>query len=133
MSLFVMLGWVVGALFAVAAILVTIRMVRGRSLLDRMIASDVLLTTVILVLGAEMVINEHTDNLVLMVVIAAVASFAAIAVARTISKQDRQPDWDEAHASSPGDPDDADDMDEVDDPDDSDDADDATVAQEEAR
>ena len=91
MTLFEMLGWVVGALFALAALIVTIRMVRGRSLLDRMIASDVLLTTVILVLGAEMVINEHTDNLVLMIVIAAVASFAAIAVARTISTQDRRP------------------------------------------
>lgn len=91
MSLFDILGWVVGGLFAAAALLITIRMVRGRSLLDRMIASDVLLTTVILVLGAAMVINDRTDNIVLMIVIAAVSSFAAIAVARTILKQDRQP------------------------------------------
>ena len=90
MSLFDIIAIVVGVLFAVAAILTTFRMVRGRSLLDRMIASDVLLTTVILVLGAEMVINDHTDNLVLIIVLAAVAAFGGIAVARTVSKQDRQ-------------------------------------------
>lgn len=98
MTLFTVLGWVVGGLFAVSAILVVIRLVRGPSLLDRMIASDVALTTAILVVGAEMVINGHTTNLVLMIVLAAVASFAAVAVARTVSTQDRKPPTDEGDA-----------------------------------
>lgn len=91
MSLLDILGIAVGVLFAASAILITVRVVRGRSLLDRMIASDVMLTTAVLVLGAEMVINGHTNNIVLVIVMAAVASLAAIAVARTVSRQDRQP------------------------------------------
>lgn len=89
MTLLGALGWIVGAVFALSALLITIRMVRGRSLLDRMIASDVLLTTLILVIGAEMVVNGHTANIPFMIALAAVATFAAIAVALTVSKQDR--------------------------------------------
>jgi len=43
--------------FGVAAILTIIRIVRGPSILDRAVASDVLLTEVMCVLGAEMAIN----------------------------------------------------------------------------
>ena len=81
----------VGALFTIAALLTVYRIVRGPSILDRMIASDVLLTTLILVVGAEMVVNGHTRNVPLMVVLAAIAIFATVAVARYVSKQDRQP------------------------------------------
>jgi multicomponent Na+:H+ antiporter subunit F len=81
--------WTMGALFAAAAILILIRIVRGPSILDRMIASDVLLTTLILVVGAEMVVNGHTRTVPIMLVLAAVAIFATVAVARYVTKQDR--------------------------------------------
>lgn len=84
--------WTMGALFAVAAVLIVIRIVRGPTILDRMIASDVLLTTLILVLGAEMVVNSHTRTIPLMLVLAAVAIFATVAVARSVTKQDRTDD-----------------------------------------
>jgi multicomponent Na+:H+ antiporter subunit F len=80
----------VGALLAAAALLALYRIVRGPSLLDRMIASDMLLTTMILVVGAEMAYNHHTRNVPMMVVLASVAIFATVAVARYVSKQDRQ-------------------------------------------
>jgi multicomponent Na+:H+ antiporter subunit F len=80
---------VVGVMFTIAALLIVFRIVRGPSILDRMIASDVLLTTLILVVGAEMVYNGHTRTIPLMVVLAATAIFATIAVARYVSKQDR--------------------------------------------
>jgi len=80
---------VVGILFTVAALLTVYRIVRGPSILDRMIASDVLLTTLMLVVGAEMVYNGHTRTIPLMVVLASTAIFATIAVARYVSKQDR--------------------------------------------
>ena len=86
------LYWVMGALFTAGAFLALYRIVRGPTILDRMIASDVLLTTLILVVGAEMVVNGHTRNVPLMVVLAAIAIFATVAVARYVSKQDRQPD-----------------------------------------
>jgi len=79
---------VAGALLAAAALLAVIRIVRGPSILDRVIASDVLLTTFILVIGAEMVINNHSRTIPIMVVLAATAAFATIAVARYVSKHD---------------------------------------------
>ena len=85
---FVLAG--VGALLTTAALLALYRIVRGPSLLDRMIASDMLLTTMILVVGAEMVYNHHTRNVPMMVVLAAIAIFATVAVARYVSKQDQR-------------------------------------------
>ena len=79
---------VISALFAAAALLSLYRIVRGPSILDRMIASDVLLTTLILVVGAEMVYNAHTRTVPVMLVLAATAVFATIAVARYVSRQD---------------------------------------------
>ena len=78
-----------GLMFTAAALLAVFRIVRGPSILDRMIASDVLLTTLMLVVGAEMVYNGHTRTIPLMVVLASTAIFATIAVARYVSKQDR--------------------------------------------
>jgi multicomponent Na+:H+ antiporter subunit F len=83
------LHWVAGGILAVSAMLAVIRMVAGPTILDRMIASDVLLTTLLLVVGAEMVINHHTRTIPIMLVLAGTAAFATIAVARYVSKQDR--------------------------------------------
>ncbi|PRY69020.1 multisubunit sodium/proton antiporter MrpF subunit [Glaciihabitans tibetensis] len=82
------LYFVVGLLFSVGALLALYRVVAGPSILDRMIASDVLLTTLMLIVGAEMVYNEHTRTIPVMLVLAATAMFATVAVARYVSKQD---------------------------------------------
>ena len=82
----------IGVLFTAAALMALYRIVRGPSILDRMIASDVLLTTLILVVGAEMVYNGHTRSIPFMLVLAAIAIFATVAVARYVSKQDRNAD-----------------------------------------
>ena len=84
--------WVAGALLAAGAITAVVRSGRGPSLMDRMIASDVLLTTLVLAIGAEMVINQHTYSVLIMIAITAVAAFATVAVARNVSKQDRTTD-----------------------------------------
>ena len=86
-----MIAWIyvaVGGVFTAAAILAVIQVVRGPSILDRVIGSDVLLTTLILVIGTEMVINNHTRTIPIMVVLAATAGFSTIAVARYVSRQD---------------------------------------------
>jgi multicomponent Na+:H+ antiporter subunit F len=77
-----------GLVFTVAALLGVVQVVRGPSILDRVIGSDVLLTTFILVLGAEMVINGHTQTIPIMAVLAATAAFSTVAVARYVSRQD---------------------------------------------
>lgn len=74
--------------FGVAASLCVIRIVRGPSILDRTVASDVLLTEVMCVLGADMAINGHTRNIPVMLIIAAVGVFASIAVARFVARRD---------------------------------------------
>lgn len=78
----------VGALFTGGAGLALVRIIRGPTLLDRMIASDVLLTTLLLVVGAEMALGGHTRTIPLMLVLAATAIFATVAVARFMAKQD---------------------------------------------
>ena len=74
--------------FGVAAILTVARIVRGPSILDRAVASDVLLTEVMCVLGAEMAINGHTRNIPVLLIIAAVGVFGSISVARYVARRD---------------------------------------------
>ncbi|GAA3669794.1 monovalent cation/H+ antiporter complex subunit F [Microbacterium marinilacus] len=75
--------------FAVAAALTIVRIVKGPSILDRAVASDVLLTEVLCVLGTEMVVNQHTRTLPVMLIIAAIGVFGSIAVARFVARRDQ--------------------------------------------
>lgn len=79
--------FIAAGIFAAAAVIAVVRAVRGPSLLDRVLASDVLVTTLLLAIGAEMVINGHNRNIVIMLAIAATAGFGTIAVARYIGQQ----------------------------------------------
>lgn len=78
---------VIGVLFAVAALASLFRIVRGPAILDRIIASDMMVTTIICVLGVEMVYNGHTRTVPIMVVLALIAVFASITVSRYVSKR----------------------------------------------
>lgn len=79
---------VVVVVFAVAAVLTVLRIIRGPSILDRAVAADVLLTEVMCVLGAEMAINHHTRTLPVLLIIAATGVFGSIAVARFVARKD---------------------------------------------
>ena len=83
----ILLG-VIMVVFGVAALLTVIRIVRGPSILDRAVASDVLLTEVMCVLGAEMAINGHTRSSPVLLIIAAIGVFGSIAVARFVARRD---------------------------------------------
>lgn len=76
-----------GAGLSAAALLAIIRIVRGPTILDRMIASDMLLTTLMLALGVDMVVRGHTDSIAIMTAIAATATFATITVARYVRRR----------------------------------------------
>lgn len=82
---------VILVVFAIAALLTIVRIVLGPSILDRAIASDVLLTEVMCVLGAEMAINHHTRTLPVLLIIAAVGVFGSISVARFVARRDNAP------------------------------------------
>lgn len=76
----------VGVMLTAAAGMALFRIIRGPSILDRMIASDMLLTTIICALGAEMVYNSHTRSLPAMLVLAATAFLSSVVVARYVSR-----------------------------------------------
>ncbi len=80
---------IAGVLFAASALLAVYRIVRGPSVLDRVVAGDVLVSTVICALGAEMAINRHTDNLPVLLVLALFAVLGSFSVARFLPKRDR--------------------------------------------
>ncbi|MFE6735826.1 monovalent cation/H+ antiporter complex subunit F [Microbacterium sp. NPDC057650] len=86
----ILLG-IILVIFGIAAILTVVRIVRGPSILDRAVASDVLLTEVMCVLGAEMAINGHTRNIPVLLVIAMIGVFGSIAVARFVARRDNTP------------------------------------------
>lgn len=79
---------IIGVVFVIAAALTLWRIVVGPTILDRAVASDVLLTEVVCVLGAEMVINHHTRTLPVLLVIAAVGIFGSISIARFVARKD---------------------------------------------
>ena len=74
--------------FAVAALLTLWRIVIGPSILDRAVASDVLLTEIMCILGAEMAVNHHTRSLPVLLIIAAVGVFGSISIARFVARRD---------------------------------------------
>jgi multicomponent Na+:H+ antiporter subunit F len=80
--------FVIFGVFALAAVLTLWRIVVGPSILDRAVASDVLLTEVMCVLGAEMAINQHTRTLPVLLIIAAVGVFGSISIARFVARKD---------------------------------------------
>lgn len=93
MTVDIVLLIVVGLSLTFTALAALVRIVRGPTILDRMVASDVLLTTVMLALGADMVVRGHTDSIPLMTAIGATATLATIVVARFVRRRaDQQED-----------------------------------------
>ncbi|QAY72940.1 sodium:proton antiporter [Agromyces protaetiae] len=77
-----------GAMFGIGALAAIWRIIRGPSILDRALATDVLLAIAMCGLGAEMAINRHTDTLVVLLVLAMFAVVGSISIARFMAKQD---------------------------------------------
>jgi multicomponent Na+:H+ antiporter subunit F len=78
-----------GGLLLLTALAAVIRIIRGPSILDRLIASDVLISCLMLGLGVEMVADGHTRTIPLLIALAATAMFGTIAVARYVTRHDR--------------------------------------------
>jgi len=73
------------ALLGATLALAVFRIVRGPTILDRMIGSDMVLTTALIVIGAAMVVRRDLTAVPVLVVIAATSVFATIAVARAVT------------------------------------------------
>lgn len=78
---------IVLALLSTAGFLALYRILRGPSILDRVLASEVLLVTVMLGLITHMIYVENTRTLTAVLVVALLGFTASVSVARFVSHQ----------------------------------------------
>ncbi len=75
----------VSVLLSLAALGTLYRIAVGPSLLDRVIASDVLLAIFGAALATEMAVNRHTGNMALLVVLTVIGFVGSVTVARFVA------------------------------------------------
>ena len=73
---------VCGALLGVAALLLVIRIALGPTMLDRMVALDVLVAVVICGLALDAAVHRHTTTLPVLVVLSLLGFIGSVSVAR---------------------------------------------------
>lgn len=76
---------------ALAAAGAIIRIARGPSLLDRVLAADVLLAILGAALCIDMAVNRHLNNLMLVVAITVIGFIGSVTVARFVADRREQP------------------------------------------
>ncbi|MBG6224370.1 multicomponent Na+:H+ antiporter subunit F [Arthrobacter sp. CAN_A2] len=77
--------YVAGGILTVAVLLALYRAVRGPSILDRVLAIDVVLAIVGGGLVLNMVVGRHLDNLLLLVTISLIGFVGSVTVARFVT------------------------------------------------
>ncbi|MFI5485208.1 monovalent cation/H+ antiporter complex subunit F [Micromonospora echinaurantiaca] len=76
------LAAVLTGLFSITALLALVRLYRGPSLLDRVIAADMLLATMIGAVGAEAAVNRNATSLPVLVVLSLLGFIGAVSLVR---------------------------------------------------
>ena len=76
---------------ALAAAGAIIRIARGPSLLDRVLAADVLLAILGAALCIDMAVNRHLNNLMLVVAVSVIGFIGSVTVARFVADRRGQP------------------------------------------
>ncbi len=85
----VVLAVVLAALLSLTALFTLIRLYRGPSLLDRVVAADMLLATMVGAVGAEAAVNRHATTLPVMVVVSLLGFIGSVALVRFAVQEDR--------------------------------------------
>jgi len=78
-------------ILSLAAAGAIIRIARGPSLLDRVLASDVLLAILGAALCIDMAVNRHLNNLMLLVALSIIGFIGSVTVARFVADRREQP------------------------------------------
>ncbi|MDQ0620762.1 monovalent cation/H+ antiporter complex subunit F [Arthrobacter globiformis] len=76
---------------ALAAAGAIIRIARGPSLLDRVLAADVLLAILGAALCIDMAVNRHLNNLMLVAAVSVIGFIGSVTVARFVADRREQP------------------------------------------
>ncbi|WP_394940198.1 monovalent cation/H+ antiporter complex subunit F [Psychromicrobium sp. YIM B11713] len=77
--------WIVGVVLSLAALGAIYRIAVGPSLLDRVLAADVLLAIFSAALATDMALNKHLNNLPLLVALTVIGFIGSVTVARYVS------------------------------------------------
>lgn len=80
------LGWLIGGLLGVSALLTLIRIIIGPSVLDRVVATDVLVSVVVCSLGAHVALNPGSTTLPLLISLSLVGFMGSVVVARFVAR-----------------------------------------------
>lgn len=78
--------WVIGAILVLSALLTLVRIVRGPSVLDRVVASDVLVSIIVCVLAVEAAATDHSTTLPILISLSLVGFTGSVAVARFVAR-----------------------------------------------
>lgn len=78
--------WLIGGLLTVSALLTLIRIIIGPSVLDRVVATDVLVSIVVCALGAHVALNPGSTTLPLLISLSLVGFMGSVAVARFVAR-----------------------------------------------
>lgn len=98
----VMIVVALAALLLVAAAAMTVlRMSRGPSSLDRVVAADVLVAIVIVGLALDAILNRHTTTLPVMLVLSLLGFAGSVSISRFVADRDSVTRWN----AEPGQPD----------------------------
>ncbi|HEY8702944.1 MAG TPA: monovalent cation/H+ antiporter complex subunit F [Arthrobacter sp.] len=81
---------VTAVILSLAAAGAIIRIARGPSLLDRVLASDVLLAIFGAALCIDMAVNRHLNNLMLLVALSVIGFVGSVTVARFVADRREQ-------------------------------------------
>ncbi|MBQ1011530.1 cation:proton antiporter [Micromonospora sp. M51] len=76
------LAAVLTPLLSVTAFLALVRLYRGPSLVDRVIAADMLLATMVAAVGAEAAVNRHATTLPVLVVLSLLGFVGSVSLVR---------------------------------------------------
>lgn len=98
-------------IFVLAALLTTVRIITGPSVLDRVVATDVIVSIVVCALGLQIVLSDGSTTLPILISLSLVGFMGSVAVARFVAR-------DRDYPVDFGDPEDPDDPGEEADPDD---------------
>lgn len=78
--------WVIGGLLGISALLTLIRVTIGPSVLDRVVATDVLVSIAVCAVGAHIALNPGVTSLPLLISFSLIGFMGAVAVARFVAR-----------------------------------------------
>lgn len=78
-------AYIAGGILSLATVLALYRAARGPSILDRVLALDVVLAIIGAALVINMIVNRHLDNLILLVAVSLIGFIGSVTVARFVT------------------------------------------------